>query len=77
MRSLDSEMKYTRKALNKADSLIGTKCKIYYPWKQRFIHRVVYKDYEGYYVKFEGKRRELRIATNDFGEMIYFEVIHE
>lgn len=70
-------MNYTPKQLAKADSLVGTECKIYYPWKGRFIHRVVRKDYEGYYVKYQGEKKSLRIALNDYGEMVCFEVIHE
>lgn len=70
-------MEYAEKVLLKADKFVGEKCKIYYPWKQKYINRMIRKDNEGYYVKFEGERRELRIATNDFGEMIYFEVIHK
>lgn len=70
-------MNYTLKVLAKADKFVGTKCKIYYPWKQKFLHRVVHKDHEGYYVKYQGKKKRLRLAINDFGEMVRFEVIHE
>lgn len=69
-------MNYTEKALVKADSLVGMKCKIYYPWKQKYINRVVYKDHEGYYILYENERKRLRLAINDFGEMVYFELIH-
>jgi len=70
-------MNYTSKQLAKADSLVGQKCKIYYPWKRKMIHRVVHKDHEGYYVNYQGKIKRLRLAINDFGEMVRFEVIHE
>ena len=63
--------------MNKLEKLIGTKQKVYYPWKQKFLHRVVHKDREGYYVKYQGKKKRLRLAINDFGEMVRFEVIHE
>ena len=69
-------MNYTSKQLAKADSLVGQKCKIYYPWKKKMIHRVVCKDHEGYYVNYQGKKR-LRLAINDFGEMVCFEMLHE
>jgi len=64
------------KAITRADSFVNERCKIYYPWRQKFIHRVVYKDQEGYYVRYGGKRRELRIATNDFGDFVGFEMLH-
>lgn len=70
-------MTYIPKQLAKADSLVGQKCKIYYPWKRKMIHRVVRKDMYGYYVKYQGKKKRLRLAINDFGEMVRFEVIHE
>ena len=69
-------MEYAEKVLLKADKFVGEKCKIYYPWKQRYIHRVVKKDNEGYYVLYKNEKKRLRIATNDFGEMVGFEVIH-
>lgn len=69
-------MNYTPKQLAKADSLVGQKCKIYYPWKQRYIHRVVRKDWNGFYVKYEGQRRKLRLAINDFGDFLGFEMLH-
>ncbi len=69
-------MNYTPKALTKADSLVGTKCKIYYPWGQRYIHRVVRKDMDGYYVNYKGEKKSLRIALNDYGGMVCFEMLH-
>ena len=69
-------MNYTQKQLAKADSLVGTKCKIYYPWKKKMIHRVVRKDMYGYYVKYQGEKKRLRLAINDFGEMVCFEMLH-
>jgi len=69
-------MNYTSKQLAKADKFVGTKCKIYYPWKGKMIYRVVRKDMYGYYVQYEGKKR-LRLGLNDFGEMVCFELIHE
>lgn len=44
-------MNHTEKVLNKANSMVNKKCKIYYPWKQRYIYRVVRRDNEGYYVR--------------------------
>lgn len=69
-------MIYTEKAINKANSLVGEKCKIYYPWRQRYIYRKVYKDDEGYYILYRKEKKRLRLALNDFEEMIGFEVIH-
>lgn len=69
-------MNYTPKQLAKADSLVGQKSKIYYPWKGRFIHRVVRKDHEGYYVLYQNEKKRLRLALNDFGEMVCFEMLH-
>ena len=70
-------MTYTPKQLAKADKFVGTKCKIYYPWKRKMIHRVVRKDHEGYYVLYQNEKKRLRLAINDFGEMVRFEVIHK
>ncbi len=69
-------MSYTSKQLAKADKYIGTRCKIYYPWEMKMIHRVVHKDYEGYYIYYEGKKRRLRIAVSEFGDFLRFEMLH-
>lgn len=64
------------KALNRADMLVGTRCKIYYPWKAKMINRVVMKDSDGYYVKYEGKKRRLRVAVNEYGDFVRYEMLH-
>lgn len=64
------------KAVNRANKFINERCKIYYPWRQKYINRVVYKDYEGYYVRYNGEVRRLRIRLNDFGEFVAFEMLH-
>lgn len=69
-------MEYAEKVLLKADSLVNTRCKIYYPWKQKYIYRVVKKDGEGYYIMYKKEKKRLRIALNDYGDMFCFEVIH-
>lgn len=69
-------MNYKPKQIAKADSMVGTKQKIYYPWKQKFLHRVVHKDHEGYYVLYQNEKKRLRLALNDFGEMVRFEMLH-
>lgn len=69
-------MNYTPKQLAKADKFVATKCKIYYPWKRKMIHRVVRKDMYGYYVKYQGKKKRLRLAISDFGDFLRFEMLH-
>lgn len=64
------------KAIERANKFVGTRCKIYYPWKSKMIYRVVMRDSEGYYVKYEGEKRRLRVSTNDFGEFTGFEMLH-
>lgn len=62
--------------MNKLEKLVGTKQKVYYPWKRKMIHRVVRKDHEGYYVLYQNEKKRLRLALNDFGEMVCFEMLH-
>ena len=69
-------MNYTPKQLAKADSLVGQKCKIYYPWKQKFLYRVVHKDNQGYFVKYKNKKMRCRLRINEFGDMVCFEMLH-
>lgn len=69
-------MNYTPKQLAKADKFVGTKCKIYYPWKRKMIHRVVRKDHEGYYINYQNKKRRLRLVISDFGDFLRFEMLH-
>lgn len=64
------------KAIYRADKFVGTKCKIYYPWRQKFIHRVVHKDQEGYYVLYKNEKKRLRLALNEFGDFVRFEMLH-
>lgn len=64
------------KAMCRANMFLGEKCKIYYPWKAKMIYRVVMKDSEGYYVKYEGEKKRLRVAVNEYGDFMRFEMLH-
>lgn len=65
------------KAISRADKFVNERCKIYYPWKQVYVYRVIHKDNEGYYIHYEGKKRRLRIAVSDYGDFMRFELLHE
>lgn len=64
------------KAIERADKFVGERCKIFYPWKQVYVYRVVYKDYKGYYVRYGGSIRRLRVAVDEFGGFMSFEMLH-
>lgn len=49
---------FTVEQLAQADKLVNKKHKIYYPWYRKFIYRVVRKDHEGYYIKYNNGRVE-------------------
>lgn len=58
------------------EKLVGTKQRIYYPWLQKFIERVVRRDYQGYYMLYQGERVELKPRYNSLDEPIGFQAIH-
>lgn len=47
---------FTYQQIRQADNLINKKHKIYFPWHQKFIYRVVKKDHEGYYIRYKNER---------------------
>lgn len=61
--------------MNKLEKLIGTKQKVYYPWEQKSIERVIRKDEKGYYINYKGKKVGCRPQLNSFGEVIGFEAL--
>lgn len=59
------------------ESLVGTKQKVFYPWKSKKIERVIRKDQEGFYILYEGKRLKLEPLYNGMGDSIVgFKAIH-
>lgn len=60
----------------KLDEMVGTKQKVYYPWEQKFITRVVHEDEKGYFIYYDGEKRGCRVAYDDFGDAIGFEALH-
>ena len=63
--------------MNKLEKLVGTKQKVYYPWEQKSIERVIRKDEEGFYILYEGKKVRLRPMLNGMGtDIVGFEAIH-
>ena len=61
----------------KLEKLVGTKQKVYYPWEQKSIERVIRKDEEGFYILYEGKKVRLRPMLNGMGtDIVGFEAIH-
>lgn len=59
----------------KLKKLVGTRQKVYYPYEQKFIERVIREDHKGLYINYKGERRECRARINDFGEVIGLEVL--
>ncbi len=60
----------------KLEKLVGTKQKVFYPWEQKFVTRVIRKDEQGYYIYYGGKKVGCRPRFDDFGDVIGFEALH-
>ena len=58
-----------------ADKLVGKKQKVYYPWEQKFLERVVHKDQDGYYIRYKSTRKGCKPQINSLNEVIGFEAL--
>lgn len=63
--------------MNKLEKLVGTKQKVYYPWEQKSIERVIRKDEEGFYILYKNRKVRLRPMYDGMRtEIIGFEAVH-
>lgn len=59
------------------NKLVGTKQKIYYPWEQKSIERVVREDHQGFYIFYKSKK--VRLAPMQSGmktDIVGFKALH-